>query len=235
MAAGSRSPWDPAATGRRVLFWRHGRTEWNHAGRFQGQLDIPLDSVGQAQAEAAARRLRLLSPAAVVASDLSRAADTARALGRAAGLPVALDPRLRETQAGRWQGMTFADITADDGEALARWSGGVSTARAGGGETRIEVGRRVAAAVNEALEAVPEGGLLVVASHGGAIRAGICALLGLPEESWAVIGGVANVHWSLLDERDPAGAGPRWQLARHNFGPEDLPGAPKAAAGPQET
>ena len=218
-------PWDPAGTGRQVLFWRHGRTAWNHAGRFQGQIDIPLDSTGLAQAEAAARGLCALRPDSVIASDLARARDTALALGRAAGLEVALDPRLRETMAGRWQGMTFADIAADDGEALNRWSSCVAGSRAGGGETREEVGRRVAAAVAEALEHVPGDGLLVVASHGGAIRAGICALLDLPPESWAVIGGVSNAHWSLLDERDPAGEGPRWQLARHNFGPEDLPAA----------
>ncbi|CEA08326.1 Glucosyl-3-phosphoglycerate phosphatase [Arthrobacter saudimassiliensis] len=229
----SRSPWDPANTGRRVLFWRHGRTEWNRAGRFQGQLDIPLDAVGRAQAEAAARRLRLLRPAVIISSDLARARDTAAALGSAAGLDVDLDDRLRETMAGRWQGMSFADITADDGEALARWSAGASNARAGGGETRAEVGRRVADAVGEALQRVPAEGLLVVASHGGAIRAGICAMLELPEDSWAVIGGVSNAHWSLLDERDPAGGGPRWQLAHHNFGPEDLP--VQAPAAPQET
>jgi broad specificity phosphatase PhoE len=89
-----------------LVVWRHGRTAWNDAGRFQGHTDTPLDDVGRAQAAAASVALASLRPARVVTSDLSRAAATAAYLGAAAGVPVAEDPRLREvdvatTYAGR--------------------------------------------------------------------------------------------------------------------------------------
>ena len=67
-------------TARRVLLWRHGRTEWNVGHRFQGQADPPLDDVGRRQAEQAATLVAAYSPVAVVSSDLVRAVDTARPL-----------------------------------------------------------------------------------------------------------------------------------------------------------
>ncbi len=67
---------------RRLVLWRHGRTEWNAAKRFQGQIDVSLDAVGLAQAESAAALLAGLHPDRIVSSDLSRARATAEALSR---------------------------------------------------------------------------------------------------------------------------------------------------------
>ncbi len=222
----SSAAWDPARTGKRVVFWRHGRTEWNRAGRFQGQQDIALDPSGAHQAVAAAAVLRHLHPDVVISSDLSRALVTAQALGEATGKTVSTDPRLRETFAGAWEGMLFADISAQFPDEQAGWSAGSGDVRAGGGESRVDVGRRVAEAVTEAADALKPGQTLVAVSHGGAIRAGICALLGLPSDSWTVISGVSNCHWSVLEERDASGGGARWNLAQHNVGLDSLPSGP---------
>jgi ribosome silencing factor RsfS/YbeB/iojap len=81
----------------RLVLWRHGQTVWNAERRFQGQSDIPLDEVGQAQAERAARLLAALRPDLIVSSDLSRAAQTAAPLSRLTGLEVTLDKDLRGT------------------------------------------------------------------------------------------------------------------------------------------
>ena len=97
-------------TGRRIVLWRHGQTEWNMAGRLQGQTDVPLDEVGREQARIAARLLQSLKPSVIVSSDLSRAVDTARALADLVGLDVLLDEGLRETFVGTWQGLTDAEI-----------------------------------------------------------------------------------------------------------------------------
>jgi len=70
---------------RRIIVWRHGRTEWNLAGRVQGQTDVPLDEVGREQAREAAARLASLQPTRIITSDLSRALETADELGRLAG------------------------------------------------------------------------------------------------------------------------------------------------------
>ncbi|OMH36835.1 histidine phosphatase family protein [Tersicoccus sp. Bi-70] len=209
-----------AANGRRVIVWRHGRTPWNAAGRFQGQTDIDLDEVGEAQAESSARLLAALDPDLIVASDLTRARKTGEALGRVTGLPVTLDERLRETNAGRWQGLTFAEINEQFPEESAAWSTGDVDVAPGGGESRLDVAARVCAAIEEHLEALPDDGLLVLATHGGAARVAIASLLGLPHGSWSVLSGLANCNWSMVEEMgaDKAARGLRWRLAEHNAG-----------------
>ena len=92
------------------MLWRHGQTVWNAERRFQGQSDIPLDEVGQAQAGRAARLLAALRPDLIVSSDLSRAAQTAAPLSRLTGLEVTLDKDLRERSGGRWEGLTDTEI-----------------------------------------------------------------------------------------------------------------------------
>ncbi|CAN5117703.1 hypothetical protein BH20ACT5_BH20ACT5_16020 [soil metagenome] len=86
----------------RILLWRHGRTAWNAERRFQGHSDLPLDSLGEQQAQAAAPLLVAEAPDLVLSSDLERAAATAAYLG----VPFELDPRLREVSLGRWEGKT---------------------------------------------------------------------------------------------------------------------------------
>jgi len=86
----------------RLILWRHGRTEWNLVGRFQGQLDVELDDVGVTQAEEAAHRVAAYSPDLIVASDLRRASRTAQCLGALLDREVSLDARLRERSFGTW-------------------------------------------------------------------------------------------------------------------------------------
>ncbi|MHA7276219.1 histidine phosphatase family protein [Arthrobacter sp. Hz1] len=212
---------------RRIIFWRHGRTEWNARGLFQGQEDIPLDEVGRQQAREAAAELSHLAPARLLSSDLLRAADTATELASLTGLAVQLDARVRETHAGEWQGLSFEDIAArfpDDQEA---WHGGDPEARAGGVESRVDVGRRMAEGTLDAVSGLAAGETLVVASHGGAIRAGLAALMGLPPQLWSSLSGVSNCHWSVLEELGGgAKALPRWQLTEHNVGLASMPSTP---------
>ncbi|WP_231391795.1 histidine phosphatase family protein [Arthrobacter sp. 35W] len=210
----------PAGLRRRVVLWRHGRTSWNAAGRFQGQTDIPLDEVGRAQAHKAARLLSGLHPSRIVSSDLGRARDTARYLGRLTGLPVSIDPRLRETDGGDWEGMAFADIKAAYPEDTALWERDDTSVRAGGGETRQEVAHRLREGVLAAVEGLAPGETVVVATHGGAARVGIAHLLGLPVEHWSILSGLSNCNWSVLEEvsgsSDPGSI--QWKLTEHNAG-----------------
>lgn len=210
--------------GRRIVFWRHGRTDWNAAGRFQGQTDIPLNEEGHRQAQQAARRLASLAPSAIVASDLGRTRSTAEALAAVTGLPVRLDSGLRETNAGDWQGHTFDAIRGMDPDGLHRWEEGDVHTRAGGAETRLDVAARVHRAVDRALAAVPADGTLVVVSHGGAIRVGLAHLLGLPHDLWGALAGLSNCSWSILEERRPREDGSlRWRLGEHNAGTLPVP------------
>jgi probable phosphoglycerate mutase len=152
------------------------------------------------QAERAARDLATLNPDLIVSSDLERARTTAEALAQIVALPVQTDESLRETYAGDWQGLTRQEILDRDGDDFYRWINGEDV-KPGGGESRGEVAHRVARAVRQHAAALPENGTLVVATHGGAARAGIGELLGLPIEFWASLGGLVNCAWSVLEEQ----------------------------------
>lgn len=211
---------ESSISGRRIVLWRHGRTSWNSINRFQGQEDVPLDEVGIDQVRRAAQTLIGMKPTKIVSSDLERAFHTGRALGELAGLEVTKDSDLRETFAGVWQGLTRTEIIERFPEDFAAW-GGDSDVRPGGGETRLEVADRVIRAIEKALVDVPSGGTLVVASHGGALRAGLGRLLALDPAQWAMLGVLANAQWTVLTELDaatPRPAGLNWRLQEYNAG-----------------
>lgn len=93
----------------RVLLVRHGQSEWNAAGRWQGQADPPLSDLGREQARLAAAAVGAID--AIFASDLQRASETALIISEATGVgPVVLEPGLRERDAGEWSGLTRAEI-----------------------------------------------------------------------------------------------------------------------------
>ena len=202
----------PSANGlRRVVFWRHGQTKWNVEHRFQGSSDVPLDSVGREQAAQAARLLAGLRPHAIVSSDLVRARQTAAPLSALTGLTVTTDVRLRERFGGEWEGLTDTEIRQRYPERWASWE-------PLGGETLAEVASRFATAVQENAEQLGPGEVLVVVSHGAAIRAGMAALLELPEPMWRRLESLSNCAWSVLREV-PAGWQMRgWRLLEHNAG-----------------
>jgi broad specificity phosphatase PhoE len=205
---------DPAVTAARVICWRHGRTGHNHAGRWQGQLDVPLDDTGLEQAADAARRIAASlvpgEPLTVVSSDLVRASRTAQALAALTGAQVRLDGRLREIHAGRWEGLTRSEIVeAGMGDDLAAWQRGEDV-RIGGGERRGEVALRGGAALLDHA-ATLNGGTLVVVAHGGLLRGAILHVLGLDGRRWDLLGGLGNAHWAELV---PGLSG--WRLVAYN-------------------
>jgi len=205
---------------RRLVLWRHGQTLWNADNRHQGQIDIPLNDVGREQARHAAQTLVAMKPTHVIASDLERALETGQILADLAGIKLSTDERLRETFAGEWQGMTRDEIVAKYPEDYAAW-GGDSEIRPGGGETRWEVSQRVVTAIEDALLNIPDGGTLVVASHGGALRSALGRLLGLDPRQWTILGVLANAQWSVLSELDenmPKLPDLKWRLQEYNAG-----------------
>ena len=154
-----------------------------------------------------------------MSSDLSRAARTAAALGDLTGLGVDLDPALRETYAGGWQGMVREDITANFPAEWAAWGDGADVRPGGDGETRIEVADRVVTSIERRLAALDSGATLVVVTHGGSARVAIGRLIGLPPEHWTALGVLSNCAWSVLTEGQS-----RFRLIEYNAG--SLPVAP---------
>ncbi len=138
--------------------------------------------------------------------------DTAAELATVTSLKVEHHEGLRETYAGNWQGLTHEEIVEKYGEQYAAWKRG-EPVRRGGGELETEVAERAAPIVERHVDGLPDGGTLVVVSHGGTIRTTIGRLIGLEPRSWEALGGLSNCCWSVLGE------GARgWRLLEHNAG-----------------
>lgn len=195
-----------------LILWRHGNTEWNAEWRIQGHTDVALSALGHAQAAQAAPLLAARSPAAIVASDLVRASDTAAPLAELTRLPVRRDPRLRERFYGDWEGLTAAEIAERFPEAAARKRAGRHDL-GHGIEPPTDVMKRMGEALREIADATP-GGTTVVATHGGSARYGMFELLGWPMERLGAVAALANCHYTEL-RLDPARG---WILHAHNLG-----------------
>jgi probable phosphoglycerate mutase len=155
-----------------IWFIRHGESEWNAAGRWQGQADPPLSALGREQARALAAALAPLAAGRrvlIAASDLARARETADIVGAALGLAVRLDARLRELDVGAWSGHTPAEVERRWPADLARFRAGDDAFAPGGGESRLALRARVGAALAE-LEASGAETVALV-SHLGVVRA----------------------------------------------------------------
>ncbi len=209
----------------RLVLWRHGRTEWNAIGRFQGHLDPPLDDLGRAQAAQAAPYLVAggLAPedTVVVSSDLSRAADTAAELTALLGVPLRIDARLREHGMGCWEGLTRAEVGERYPDQLADWIAG-RPIRGRGGEEPAEVAERAVAALTD----LPPARVAVVVTHGGTAGRLVERVLGIDADHRRVLGPLGNCAWTEL-----AFQGERWRLLRHN---SSVLAPPAAAAGAAE-
>jgi glucosyl-3-phosphoglycerate phosphatase len=197
----------------RLLLWRHGQTAWNAEGRIQGQHDAKLDETGRAQARAAAIRLAARKPDAIVASDLSRASDTAAELVALTGLTPTYDVRLRERGFGEWETRLASEIEERWPDGWARWRRGEPIDEAG--VERIEdMTKRVGEVLLEILERHP-GETVVVVTHGGVVRHGIEAVLDWPTQVVYSVAALTNCHWSELHHHPGRG----WRLQSHNVGP----------------
>lgn len=148
-----------------LVLIRHGETDWNREGRYQGQSDVPLNETGRRQAAAAARSLDGATLEAVYTSDLQRARDTAQAVAAASGAPLVEDPRLREVDQGEWEGQLFEDIRVRDAARVAARRRDPLGVPPPGGETVLELRARALAALDEIVRRHPAGRVAIV-SHG---------------------------------------------------------------------
>ncbi|NPV86329.1 MAG: histidine phosphatase family protein [Anaerolineae bacterium] len=153
-----------------VELWiaRHGETDWNIEGRYQGQADPPLNAKGLEQAIAMRDKLSGIQFDAIYTSDLQRARQTAAPIAERLGLPVKVDPRLREINQGEWEGQLFTTIREKYPKELADYMQNPLVSRPPGGETIAEVAARVEAAIKDINDLYPNGRVLII-SHGIAL------------------------------------------------------------------
>jgi phosphoserine phosphatase len=164
----------------RIILARHGETAWNAEGRYQGQEDIPLSPVGEAQAAALAARLVDVPIARAVASPLSRARRTAEiALGDRSAM-LATDPGLMEIAHGEWEGLLAAEIRERDGERLRAWRDTPHDVLMPGGESLQHVLDRAWPALARACDGLGVDDTLLLVAHDAVNRVLLCRVLGLP-------------------------------------------------------
>ena len=159
----------PAGTVTNLLFIRHGETDWNRQQRFQGQIDVPLNDNGLAQAARLGQRLAAEPFDVLLSSDLTRAQQTAAPLAQAWDMPLQPVPGLREQHFGAWEGLDVPTIKSQHGALWPQWlQHDGDFALPGGGESLRQFHARVMASVRQ-LVAQHAGRRLALVTHGGVL------------------------------------------------------------------
>lgn len=215
----------------RVILVRHGRTRYNLAHRIQGMINIPLDEHGKWQARETGKALRALyvdSPEAkrkglrqfVVASDLTRAAQTAHAFADPIGVQVHLDKRIRERYFGGWEGVSVEERAAKWPEDRGEWNIGEGPEIRHGAEAKVHVGQRGGEALNDWVRSVDSHTDLYYFSHGSHIASVVAYLLGKGTDGiYDNIDGLRNAFWAILRPAYHDDGTYRWHLEAYNLGP----------------
>jgi broad specificity phosphatase PhoE len=147
-----------------IILCRHGQTDWNNQGRYQGRTDVPLNARGREQARQLARELADERVDVVYSSTLERAYDTALEIARVHGLDVRRDPRLDEIDQGSWEGLRRDEIALRHPTELAAWQHHPIDLRLPGGETLDEVRLRVRDALDDMMM-LHEGKVVCLVAH----------------------------------------------------------------------
>lgn len=194
-----------------IYLIRHGETDWNLAGRWQGHTDVPLNDLGLRQARLVALRFQTEKIAfdAIYSSDLTRAYQTAWEIGAAVRVPVQLYPPLREIDLGTWSGLHYDEIRQrfpvearllEEGQDIPR----------GGGETLSALRRRVVEAV-ECILAHRDGETIALVTHGGCIRMLLAHAVGFSGDGFKRFPHIGNTSISILQCHQD-----RWEIMSSN-------------------
>lgn len=170
-----------------LVLVRHGRTDWNDQGRYQGHEGPGLNALGRRQAKSAAKELSPSPVQALYSSDLPRAVETAQIIGDALDLTVCTDPRLREIHQGKWQGMLIDDIKVQYAQTLSRYISDPVHNSSPGGETMADLARRFVAALDD-IAAKHQDQRIVIVTHNLPMAIVSCMVAAKPpREVWGAI------------------------------------------------
>ena len=159
---------------------RHGETEWNKLGKFQGLTDVSLNERGFSQARDSARAALGWEHAVIYASSLTRTVQVAEEIRKLSGAPVVTDPGLRELSLGDLEGVTGAEMRAGWPEVYNAWRDNPADVAMPNGETLAQLQERAWQAVLEIERVHHDAPGVVVVSHNFTIRTVICAVLDIP-------------------------------------------------------
>lgn len=168
-----------------IAWWliRHGETDWNLNGRFQGSSDVSLNATGQKQAEALIPRLAEMAFDAIYASDLQRVRETVRAALNGRDESIIFDQRLREMDFGRWEGLTWDEIREQYPQEFAMWSQNRDQ-NPHGGERISEMAGRVQTFIDDLQEKYQGEKQILIFAHGGTLGIMLCQLFQVDINKW---------------------------------------------------
>lgn len=170
----------------KVVFVRHGQTEWNVSGRYQGQSDVALSVAGIGQAEKLAANFPVEHVDAIYSSDLIRARVTAETVAKRFGLDVKLEPAFRELSFGDWEGLTYEQIVASWPDAMKNFLAHPDILDIPNGESFPAVQQRAMTRLQELIRE-HEGQTIMVAAHGAVLRTMLVAALHMPlQYLWSI-------------------------------------------------
>ncbi len=172
----------------RIILIRHGQTLWNQVERVRGQVDIPLDAVGLAQADLTAKRVvERWEPATVYSSPLRRAVQTAQPIATMLGVEVRTDPGFNDVNFGQWQGLSSQEVTQRWPELASAWLQEPHLVTFPDGESLNVVKTRSTAALQGVIKRHPEETTVIV-GHTALNRVLLCTVLGIDNSSYWRIG-----------------------------------------------
>jgi len=185
----------------KFLLVRHGQTDWNQLGRYQGHVDTPLNDTGRSQARILASQVPKDSIAAIYSSDLIRALETAKIIASKLNARVFIDHRLREIRLGEWEGMYIDDIVNKYPQDWSWRQIDPVNARSPRGESLGELADRLNEFMDEVVELNP-GDQVMLVSHGLASATLLCLANGIPlGEAYQNIpdnGKIIEIYWPPL-------------------------------------
>jgi phosphoserine phosphatase len=193
---------------KRLLLVRHGETNWNRDGRFQGQIDIPLNENGQRQGEQAGEFLKPIQIDAAVTSSMSRPKETAELiLKHHPGVELQGREDLWEISHGTWEGKLESEIRATDGALLDEWQAKPETVQMPEGENLDDVFKRAIAGWNDIATQAKPGTTTLVVAHDAINKAILCHVTGAgPASFWNFKqgnGAVSVIDYANGSDRPP--------------------------------
>lgn len=183
----------------KILIVRHGYSQSNVNKTFTGHIDSPLSETGVKQAQKASLFIKEnYSVDEIYSSDLKRAVDTVRPLAEMLNKPIKTDVALREIFGGKWEGAKFSQLIDEYEQDYSLFRNNPGISRCTGGESYVEAGDRIYAAV-ENIAKKHQGKTIVIATHGGVIRALQCLIMHIPFEKMYEVDFVVNASVSEID------------------------------------
>ncbi len=190
---------------KRILLVRHGETDWNKQGRFQGQIDIPLNENGKSQAKAASDFLKNMNIQKAFSSSLSRPKETAEIiLTEHPGIEILLKENLKEIGHGKWEGKLETEIISEWPDMLKTWQNSPEKVQMPEGENIKEVSDRSITGWDEICKDLKNDETALVVAHDAVNKTILCHLLGLmPSDIWKIKQGNGGIN--VIDLSDEEG------------------------------